>query len=100
MSAPDRKLGLIDRAGNDPPKRVFHPLRLETKRARSRLVTHPSIAVYHVKTIGPTRVSTFSQVVKAIDERGKPDAKFHNAQLPHLAALVETLRTRKYHVVI
>ncbi len=92
--------GLMRRVGNEAPKRVFHSLRLETKRAGRRLVANPSITIHHVKAIGPTCVGSFGHVVEVIDDGGKLDTQLHHAQLPHLAALVETLRARKYHVVI
>jgi hypothetical protein len=90
----------MGRVGNQAPKRVRHSLRLETKRARTRLVTHPSITVDHVKAIGPARVGALGHIVEVIDDGGKLDTKLHHAQLSHLATLVESLRARKYHVVI
>ena len=90
----------MGRVGDEAPKRVRHSLRLETKRTRLRLVTHSPIAVYDVQAIRPACVGPFGRIVEAIDDGGKFDAELHDAQLSHLAALVETLRAGKYHVVI
>jgi hypothetical protein len=72
---------------------------MKTKRAGTRFVAHSTVLVNYVKAVGPTRIGSLGDVVKRVDNRWELDSKLRDAELAHLAALVEVLWTRKHDLV-
>jgi hypothetical protein len=73
---------------------------MKTKRAGTRFVAHSTVLVNYVKAVGPTRIGSLGDVVKRVDNRWELDSKLRDAELAHLAALVEVLWTRKHDLVV
>lgn len=88
------------RVGNDAMQSVSDALRMETKRAGARLVTHSPVAVDHVEAVGPASVGALCEIVERVDHSRELDSQFHDAKLTDLAAFVKALRTREYDMVV
>jgi hypothetical protein len=71
----------------------------EAERTGFALVGDPPIDVDDVQAIRPTRVGAFRGIVKRVHHRREFQAEVANTHLPEIAALVKTLRTRKYNLV-
>src|ERR1700682_1851142 len=72
---------------------------MEPEWTRAGLVGHPAVAVNHVESVRPACVGTFSGVVEIVHDGWELNSEFYHAQLPDLAAFLETFRLREHNFI-
>jgi hypothetical protein len=81
-------------------ERMLQFVRMEAERTWLALVDDTAIAIDEVKSIRPSGVGLFGDILESIDHGRELDAEFANTAVGDLSALIEAARTGEHNLIL